>query len=176
MKLYEINEEYTDYLMSFDSTVMYKKDNRKYVGVVLKVGNYKYFAPLTSPKLKHKRLSDSLKVMLIYSKEQHIGTISISNMIPVLDYSVVSSVNIKTLIDSNDQNISKYGMLLSRQIKEINKQNFSKELLRKAHALYQSQIKNYSQNITNFKLLEEKIKEYKMNHKISSPPGTTFKL
>lgn len=176
MKLYEINEEYTNYLISFDSTVMYKKDSRKYVGVVLKIGDYKYFAPLTSPKTKHKKMSNSLKVMLIYSKGQHIGTISISNMIPVLDYSVVTSVNIKTLIISNDIDIRKYGMLLSRQIKEINKQNFEKELLRKAHAMYQNQIKNYNQNITNFRLLEEKIKEYKLSQKIGSPQGTTFKL
>lgn len=176
MKLYEIDEDYTNYLSQFDSTVMYKKSTRKYVGVVLKIGDYKYFAPLTSPKPKHKNYVNSLNMVLIYSGVQHIGSISLNNMIPVYDIRVTKVVNIGTLINSTDKDMSKYGMLLKRQIQEINKLNFKNELLRKAKVLYEKQINYLSEHTTNFKLLEEKAKKYRVNHKISSPPGTTFKL
>lgn len=176
MKLYEIDEVYTDYLRKFDSTVMFKKGSRKYVGVILKIGDYIYLAPLTSPKQKHKCYTKSLNMVLIFSGKQHIGSISLINMIPVYDIRVTKVVNIGRLINSTDKDTSKYGMLLKRQIKEINKVNVKNELMRKAKVLYEKQVNCSNEHTTNFKLLEEKAKEYKLNQKIGSPQGTTFKL
>lgn len=48
LHLYEIENDYIEYLSKFDSRVMYQKGIRPYVGVVLKVDGMDYYAPLTS--------------------------------------------------------------------------------------------------------------------------------
>ena len=55
MKIYELNEEYIDYLHSIDNKVENSKGkdyqfSRKYLGVILEINNFKYFAPLSSSK------------------------------------------------------------------------------------------------------------------------------
>lgn len=57
LKLYVIDNTYIEYLRSDSrlSNVFKNKDDsnfvRKYVGVVLNIGNHKYYVPLSSPKL-----------------------------------------------------------------------------------------------------------------------------
>lgn len=53
-----IDYKYCDYLRNFDSKVCYnkgKKELRPFVGVLFTIDNFEYFAPLSSPKLKHKK-------------------------------------------------------------------------------------------------------------------------
>jgi len=57
--LVKINSDYCDFLRTFDKRVPYnydKKLNRPFVGVLFRVDNYHYFAPLSSPKRKHLKM------------------------------------------------------------------------------------------------------------------------
>lgn len=63
LKLVKIDTEYCNYLRQFDDKVPYnydKKELRPFVGVLFKVNNIKYFAPLSSPKFKHLKLKNKL--------------------------------------------------------------------------------------------------------------------
>ncbi|MCJ8343448.1 MAG: type III toxin-antitoxin system ToxN/AbiQ family toxin [Cetobacterium sp.] len=54
LKLVTIEEKYINYLKKFSENVKYNKNSlRPYVGIVLIVNNYNYFAPLRSSKPKY---------------------------------------------------------------------------------------------------------------------------
>lgn len=54
LKIYYLDENYVEYLRKFDDRVYYNKESsRPYIGVVYMYNNINYFAPLSSPKLKH---------------------------------------------------------------------------------------------------------------------------
>lgn len=64
LKLVRIGKEYCDYLRTFDERVPYvfnNKEIRPFVGVLFKVNNCKYFAPLSSPKPKHLKIKNKYK-------------------------------------------------------------------------------------------------------------------
>lgn len=55
LKFYDVNVAYTNYLRNYDSripNIVYSSNNKFVCGVVLKIGNYDYFAPLSSQKTK----------------------------------------------------------------------------------------------------------------------------
>nr|WP_293995618.1 type III toxin-antitoxin system ToxN/AbiQ family toxin [uncultured Fusobacterium sp.] len=59
LEFYIVDNGYIKYLQTFDKKVVdnsieNKKDNRKFIGIILEVNGLKYIAPLTSPKPKHK--------------------------------------------------------------------------------------------------------------------------
>ncbi len=63
LKLVKVDSEYCDYLRQFDERVSFnygRKELRPFVGVLFMVGNYKYFAPLSSPKPKHLNMRNSI--------------------------------------------------------------------------------------------------------------------
>lgn len=50
LKLVRVDSDYCDYLRKFDKRVIYNMDNkeiRPFIGVLFKVNNYEYFAPLS---------------------------------------------------------------------------------------------------------------------------------
>ena len=54
--LIRVDEDYCNFLRKFDNKVAYNYDykkNRPFVGVLFKINDCKYFAPLSSPKPKH---------------------------------------------------------------------------------------------------------------------------
>ena len=52
MEIYNIKDSYIQFLRQYDTNVAEnKKETRPYVGVVLKIGDIKYYAPFTSPCL-----------------------------------------------------------------------------------------------------------------------------
>ena len=72
------------FLRTFDSRVPYNADAKKFrpfIGILFRVHNIDYFAPLSSPKIKHKRMSDTIDFMKIDHGE--LGAINFNNMIPV---------------------------------------------------------------------------------------------
>ena len=55
MKLYEISDSYLDYLKSFDNRVLNRlgekyRHTRKYLGILIKINDCNYIAPLSSPR------------------------------------------------------------------------------------------------------------------------------
>lgn len=62
-KFYEINMEYLKYLRKYEKKIMdisKGKEKRPHIGVVLKISQYYYLVPLTSPKEKHLKMKNNL--------------------------------------------------------------------------------------------------------------------
>lgn len=78
LKLYKISEKYIHFLREVDPVnVKYnKKERRPYVGVVLEIQQFFYFAPLASPKPKHLTMKNSLDFIKIDG-----GTLGVINLI-----------------------------------------------------------------------------------------------
>jgi protein AbiQ len=79
LKFYDIDENYLNYLKTFDRQVpniRYNKFNKFFCGIVIQVGQHDYFAPVT-PLTKQQRTN-----FLIYDKGRAISSIRFSFMIP----------------------------------------------------------------------------------------------
>lgn len=160
-ELIKVNSEYCDYLRKFDSLVPYNFDRKKlrpFVGILFEVNNCKYFAPLSSPKPKHKSMKDTLDFIRL--KDGSLGAINLNNMIPVND-EVISRIKLddKEFLKSYKQ----YNYLLKLQIQWLNRHYTL--IITKAKALYFDFItNNLPENIKsrccNFTLLEEKCNDY----------------
>lgn len=64
LKIYEINANYIDYLLPFAPHLFHNSkkgqaNSRKYIGVLLQVHGFDYFAPLSSFKPKHEKMKVS---------------------------------------------------------------------------------------------------------------------
>ena len=63
LMLVKLDSKYCDYLRKYDSKVPYnfdRKKNRPFVGVLFEVNDFKYFAPLSSPKAKYLKMHDNI--------------------------------------------------------------------------------------------------------------------
>lgn len=59
LKIYYLDENYINYLRKFDTKVAYNKNQtRPYIGIVYTFNGFNYFAPLSSPKPKHLKMSE----------------------------------------------------------------------------------------------------------------------
>lgn len=154
MKLYIIDDEYIDYLSKFDNLIaLNKSKTRPYVGIVLKINNISYFAPLYSPKPKHATYRDNSSFMKI--KNGELGIIRFSTMIPVPEDCV-------QLLNVNEQD-EKYKALINEQIIIINQNE--KNILHRAKVTYDCVTKRTNKFLINiscdFKILEKYYKNYK---------------
>lgn len=161
LKVVKIHSEYCNYLRQFDNKIPYNnfdKELRPFVGILFEVGEYKYFAPLTSPKLKHRTMKNNIDFLKI--KSGILGAVNFNNMLPVTEsnYSLidlnVSSGSIK------DQ---KYLKLLKEQVRWLNKNYI--QVKTKAWRLYHLYNENklpktIQSRCCNFKLLESKCQLY----------------
>ena len=157
-KIALINSDYCDYLRKFDDRVTYNfgaKKVRPYIGILIRVNNMEYFAPLSSPKEKHRTMKNRIDFIKI--QDGDYGAINFNNMIPV------TKDNYK-LIDFNSRIYSKkWTELLTNQLRWLN--DHKKDILFKAELLYKLyKYNNLSQNALkrccNFILLEQKCEEY----------------
>ena len=83
-KIVRVNTQYCDYLRKFDTKVSYNKNEkelRPFIGILFSIENYEYFAPLSSPKPKHKTMKNTIDFLKI--KNGELGAINFNNMIPV---------------------------------------------------------------------------------------------
>ena len=111
MEIYNIKDSYIQFLRQYDTNVAEnKKETRPYVGVLLKIGDIKYYAPFTSPKEKHKKMKNSKDFRKIAGGT--LGAINFNNMIPVPDQALI-------LKDINNEPDQRYKRLLQNQYKEI---------------------------------------------------------
>ena len=162
LKIVKINSKYCDFLRQFDSKVVFNygnKENRPYVGVLFKISKVEYFAPLSSPKIKHLKMpNNSLDYMKINKGE--LGIVNFNNMIPLIS-KVYDEIDLNTI--KKETNEEKYRLLLKKQY-EFLFDNIL-ELKSKAKKLYYLYCHNYldkkiKNRCCNFKLLEEKCHEY----------------
>lgn len=160
-KLVRIDDKYCDYLRKYDSKVMYnanRKSLRPFVGILFEVNKYKYFAPLSSPKLKHVKMKNNIDFYKIDGGK--LGAINLNNMIPVMK-NQIKYIDLDA--KASDIQKEKYNKMLKSQIFWLNR--YGTGLTKKARNLYDKYTEDgLSQNIKirccNYKLLEEKCEEY----------------
>ncbi|WP_339007521.1 type III toxin-antitoxin system ToxN/AbiQ family toxin [Fusobacterium animalis] len=153
MKLVIVQDDYINYLKQYSKDVKENKNaSRPYVGVILNIGNQYYFAPLASPKPKHKIMKDKLDFMKI--KDGELGAINLNNMIPV-------PIFLTKEIDLLNYD-EKYQALLKDQINWINRNDrkLSKNSLKLYTLITEKSNTVFHRRCNNFKLLEEKALEY----------------
>ena len=154
LQLYRVTDKYIDFLRQVDSIniKINKNEKRPYIGVVLEVHNIKYFAPLSSPKEKYKKMKNNLDFIKICNGEK--GAINLNNMIPVVDEALMK-------VDIEQEEI-KYRNLLYDQMRFINEN--AEKIHKKAEKLYISVTEYHSffeSRCAKFKKLEKRSIEYK---------------
>lgn len=161
IRFYEIDEDYVDYLSEFASHLFHNKhdngrNSRKYIGILFKVNNYSYFAPLSSFKQKHIKMKESLD----FIKVKNYSVINLNNMFPVPD-GVYTYVDFKKVTDSN------YRRLLESEYRYI--KSIQEKIIKNAKNLYNHKLlyrndTSLAKRCNDFVLLEEKCHEYQNNH------------
>ena len=167
LNLYSVSDKYIKYLRQFDDRIYDNKDEnriheRKYVGLVLTVNEFNYYIPMSSPKKSdyidfEKKIirNDTKTIIRIHDGERLYGTLRISNMIPV----PITELEPYIVANEND---SKYKEVILGELRYIN--NNSEKIVKYAKIVYNQKVKNidvgYIKNTVEFKLLEEKLKEW----------------
>ena len=161
LKVVRVDADYCDYLRKYDSKVSYnrnEKELRPFIGILFEIENFEYFAPLSSPKEKHKNMKNMIDFFKI--KDGQLGAVNFNNMIPV-------KPNNYSLIDLTKEALTfpeqKYQKLLIEQLNWLNA-NY-KQVKNKSFKLYQLYVSgklpdNIKSRCCNFKLLEKKCQEY----------------
>ena len=161
LEIVRVDSNYCDYLRKFDNKVAYnkyEKELRPFIGILFEIDTCKYFAPLSSPKPKHKEMKNMIDFFKI--KDGKLGAVNFNNMIPVTDKNY-------TLIDLNKEALTmeelKYQKLLKEQLNWLN--SHYRQVKNKSYRLYQLYNSgklpdNIKSRCCNFKLLEERCLEY----------------
>ncbi len=153
---YEVEDDYIEYLSKFDIKIMYskcenRKFKRKYIGILFKIDNKHYIAPLSSFKEKHKEIEERIDFIKIGDK----AVINLNNMFPVR-LEQIKKVEIEEEKDYNYKELlrNEYKLCLPK----------FKKIITSANILYR-QVTVYKMKISgrccDFKLLEEKCEIYK---------------
>ena len=143
--LVRLESNYCDYLRQFDN-----KKLRPFIDVLFEANNCKYFAPLSSPKPKHKTKKTTLDFLKIAGGD--LGAINFNNIIKIdLDKECLTKTE------------ERYIKLLKEQIFWLNRND--EKLYDRSKKLYDKYMngtlnKNIEKRCCNFKLLEEKCLEY----------------
>ena len=144
MKLYTIDNEYLDYLSRYDDKVPteHGQQKRPYVGIVIQQGDVKYFTPLSSPKLKHLRMSNNM-IDCIKLSEGRLGVVNLNNMIPApeetLNEMILPSLEEIEVLPKERKN---YMFLLRNQLEEINTEFVKEKIQRNAGVLLSPNFNN----------------------------------
>ena len=160
-RLVKVDYKYCDYLRQFDNRVSYNagiKELRPFIGILFVVDGIEYYAPLSSPKVKHINIKNNIDIIKIDGGR--LGVVNFNNMIPVTkdNYEIID-LNAK-LTDTYEL---KRQILLKSQLLWLNKN--IKNVKGKAISLYEM-YKNdrlpdrIKSRCCNFMLLEEKCNEY----------------
>lgn len=111
MEFFHIKDSYIDFLRRYDTLVADNKhEGRPYIGIVIELGEIKYYAPLTSPKPKHLKMKNGKDFRKI--KQGEYGGINFNNMIPVPDSALLR-------FDISREPNEKYRRLLQNQYRAV---------------------------------------------------------
>ena len=129
---YEVKAEYVAYLSSYEPRLFHNRkegqsNERKYIGVVLQVNDFDYFAPLSSFKPKHECMRNGLD----FIKIRKYAVINLNNMFPV-------PVSERSYVDFNRVNDQKYKALLIAEYRAI--KPIQDKILKNASALYKHKL------------------------------------
>ena len=145
LQLYTVGNKYITYLFNNVSKHVFTNKGegdsaRKYLGIVLSVNGYNYFAPLSSPKVSDYNIKDGNKVLRksiipiirMTNKRadgsiEFLGTIKLGSMIPVPK----SELN---KYDVRNETDLQYQILIRKQLRFISRNN--KMINKNASVLY----------------------------------------
>lgn len=158
IKIYEIDAAYIDYLVPYAPHLFHNRqkgqaNERKYIGVVLQINGFDYFAPLSSFKPKHRKMKEGLDFL----KVEDYAVINLNNMFPV-PISECRYVNFNQVRDPS------YRSLLLAEYRFI--KSIQEKIRKNAAALYRHKQINgdktpLAKRCNDFVLLETKCKEYR---------------
>lgn len=167
LNLYSVSDKYIKYLRQFDNRIYDNKEDtrtyeRKYLGVVLTINELNYYVPMSSPKKSdyidfNKKIirKDTKTIIRIHDGNRLYGTLRISNMIPV------PITELEPYIISNEKD-NKYRDVILGELRYINSN--TEKIMKYSQIVYNQKINNtdigYIKNTVDFKLLEEKLKEW----------------
>lgn len=160
IRLVLVDEKYIRFLYKFDNKVMFNKgQKRPYIGILFEVRGHKYYAPLSHPKEKFKKMRNSEDFMKIKGGE--LGAINFNNMIPIVG-GAAEIIDIAKIEDI------KYKLLLINQIEFFDE--FETRIIDRATRLYNSYRnkklrKEVYDRCCDFKKLEVAAKKYDPNFK-----------
>lgn len=152
---YEVEDEYVEYMSKFDEKIMYtkienRKFKRKYIGILFRINDEYYIAPLSRYKKKHEKMNETIDFLKVENK----AVINLNNMFPV------KMENITKIEIEKEENYN-YKQLLRNEYKLCNSK-FEK-IVKNAKVLYE-QVTIYKMPIKNrccdFKFLEKKCEQY----------------
>ncbi len=159
LQIYEIDSVYIKYLTTFEEHLFRNKKitqdfSRKYVGIILEINGFKYFAPLSSFKPKHKRLCETVD----FIKIGIYAVLNLNNMFPA-PMNLCKNVSIENIQNEHYRNLIRAEYRIIKQKTELITEN--------AKSVYEHKMINdgkskLSQRCNDFKLLEEKCSEYKV--------------
>ena len=157
IKLYEIDPDYINYMSKYAPHLFHNKkpgqcNDRKYIGIILYIEGFEYFAPLSSFKPKHRQMKEGLDFLKI----KEYAVINLNNMFPVPS-------GLYTYVDINAQRDPKYKALLLAEYRMI--KSIQDKIRKNAKTLYQLKIKNGDstpllRRCNDFKLLENACSNY----------------
>ena len=179
-----INQDYLKYLHEYCSEVYYKSigyDNKPYLGILINETQSQYVIPLSSAKEKHKSWKNiESDRFLIYEKctekvllrnaicketadgniEHLLSVIDLKKMIPIKD-GLYTKVDLTHSVEDSVKERN-YKNLMNKEYSFCLK--IMDSVIQKANRLYEKQLKTGKivKFCCNFKLLEEKCKEYNL--------------
>lgn len=176
LNLYKIDIHYIQQLNVIDKRVQFNSqhsnyDKKPYIGILFTENGHDFFVPISSPKPKHLKMHNSLDFFKL--DEGKLGAVNFNNMIPV-NKKMVTKINIKKdFLNSENQSNRKYGLLLNKQLQEIQEKKVTDKLIRQAKTLYfkyqnNTLPKHIKSRCVDFKKIEEYLKLNLQNEKIST--------
>lgn len=155
LRVYRIRDHYIRFLKSRDSKVQDNKNKRRpYVGVVLLIGEYRYFVPMESPKPNHEKLKAGKHILKL--DNGNYGLLGFNNMVPVHEDALIE-------FDIDAEPDEKYRNLLKRQATICNRMKAA--ILAHASRTYYDVVNNKNKFLVqiscDFKKLEKACKEYR---------------
>ena len=162
LEIYEIDSSYIEYLSNFEEHLFKNKKitqdfSRKYIGIILEINGFKYFAPLSSFKPKHRRLCETVD----FIKVGIYAVINLNNMFPA-PLNLCKSVKIENIKNEHYKNLVRAEYRIIKQKTE--------QIINNAKDVYNHKMINdgkskLSQRCNDFRNLEVKCKEYKIPSK-----------
>ena len=175
LKLYIVDDKYIAYLQKtvsghiFANNDPFYRHARKYLGIIIEIGVYKYYVPLSSPKNSDYTLDEEGKktvrksiIPIIRMTESNqagekslLGTLKFSNMIPVPDDQIY-------LYDLNNESDQKYKTLVEKEVRFINRH--TAQILKHAAVIYKQKKDgkeiHYLESTLDFSALEKAYDAY----------------
>lgn len=143
IKIYEVNPSYINYLAAFAPHLFHNKkqgqqNTRKYIGVVLYINGFSYFAPLSSFKEKHKTMKEGIDFLKI----KNYAVINLNNMFPV------------------PNNECTYVFYIYDALKKSQRERIEKMELEQQNLLYESQMKLQKESEEKVRILRHDMKNH----------------